>query len=73
MVEVLRSNNGKLTDRLLEPDSIARSFFKPNVLNDMIRFKDRMYSPFEKEKEFLIWKLFLLETWRRHFNFRFNP
>ncbi len=70
MVEVINSNKSKVRDHLLNHDSVARHFFKTRTLENLICFKNRMYSPIEKEKEFLVWKLFLIEAWRRHFGFK---
>ena len=64
MGDVLKSNRDKVLDSLLAETGFARSRFSRSRIERMAEFKPRMYSPWEKEKEFLLWKLFLIETWQ---------
>jgi len=65
MAEVLKSNRRKVLDYLLAPDSFAREHYSRERIEALADFRPRRYSPLEKEKEFLLWKLFLIEAWRR--------
>lgn len=64
MVEVLKSNQEKVRDYIFRSKSISRKFFTIKKLNKLINFKGTMYQPIEKEKEFLLWKLFLIDVWK---------
>jgi asparagine synthase (glutamine-hydrolysing) len=65
MAEVLGINKGKVRDYLLDNNSVALRYFKKGRLLNMIDFKEKMYHPIEKEKEFLIWRLFLIAVYMR--------
>lgn len=64
LAEVLKSDQDKVRDYIFQENSISRSFFSIGTLRKLVNFKDSMYHPLEKEKEFLLWKLFLLEVWK---------
>lgn len=65
--EVLMSNLDKVRDYLMASSSVARERYSERELEKMLRFKNRMYSPLEKHKEFMVWKLFLIEVWKTHY------
>jgi asparagine synthase (glutamine-hydrolysing) len=65
--EMLLSNRDKVRDYLLAPASLARSLYSPAQIGRLLDFKPSFYSPLEKDKEFMVWKLFLLEVWRKHY------
>ncbi|MEW6101517.1 MAG: asparagine synthase (glutamine-hydrolyzing) [Candidatus Omnitrophota bacterium] len=65
--QVLRSNTDKIKDYVLSKDSISREAFPLKRLEQLFDFKETMYSPFDKEKEYLLWKLFLIEAWRKKY------
>jgi asparagine synthase (glutamine-hydrolysing) len=67
MPEVLKSNPAKVRDYLQSAGSLARERFSAREIDRMLRFRSVMYSPFDKHKEFLVWKLFLMEAWRRQY------
>jgi asparagine synthase (glutamine-hydrolysing) len=67
MPEVLQSNADKMRDLLLHDDSVARAFFNPEHIDWLMGFKNTMYSPLHKHREFLCWRLLLIEIWRRHY------
>ena len=67
MPEVLKSNITMMQDLLLDGGSVARSFFGRKEIIKMLEFKDTMYSPVHKHREFLCWRLLLIEIWRRHY------
>ncbi len=64
MAELLRSNRDKVLDCLLAEGSLARENLPQKRIEALADFRPRKYSPLEKEKEFLLWKLFLIEVWR---------
>lgn len=68
MPEVIKSNYEKMSDLLLSRESVARRFFGRSELEKMIKFKVRMYSPLQKHREFLCWRLLLIEIWRKYYN-----
>jgi asparagine synthase (glutamine-hydrolysing) len=65
--EVLQSNMNKVRDYLLSGQSLARSLYRPRKLESMLAFRNTGYAPLEKHKEFMVWKLFLLEIWKQHY------
>jgi len=65
--EMLLSNMDKVRNYLLDPASLARSLYTAPQIEKMLGFKPSFYSPLEKDKEFMVWKLFLLEVWRRYY------
>ncbi len=65
VAEILKANLDKVRDRLLDPTSVARQYFSRRQLERMVEFRSVLYSPFDKQKEFLVWKFFLLESWLR--------
>lgn len=65
--EMLLSNRDKVRGYLLDPSSLARSLYTASQIEKMLAFKPSFYSPLEKDKEFMVWKLFLLEVWSRHY------
>jgi asparagine synthase (glutamine-hydrolysing) len=65
VAEILKSNADKVRGYLLDEGSVARRFFGSREMERMLGFRTVLYSPIEKQKEFLVWKFFLLETWRR--------
>lgn len=65
--EMLQSNMDKVRGYLLNPSSLARSLYSARELERLLSFRATFYSPLEKDKEFMVWKLFLLEVWRRHY------
>lgn len=65
VAEILKANADKVRERLLAGDSLARRYFTSRQIEKMLRFRTVLYSPIEKQKEFLVWKFFLLEAWRR--------
>jgi len=65
VAEILKSNADKVRGYLLNDGSLARQFFKRAALERMLTFRTVLYSPIEKQREFLVWKFFLLEAWRR--------
>ncbi|GAB6905315.1 putative Asparagine synthetase (glutamine-hydrolyzing) 1 [Desulfosarcina cetonica] len=67
MPEVLKSNFKMLQDILGSKDSIARSLYSAEEVEKLFNFKNTMYSPIDKHKEFLCWRLFLIELWRKHY------
>ncbi len=73
VAEIIKANLDKVHDRLEAPDSLAREYFSPRQIENMLAFKSVLYSPIEKQKEFLIWKFFLLESWRRTWRQREAP
>ena len=67
MPEVLKSDEGRLRDCLMSRDSVARRFFSTRRIERLMSFRATAYSPIQKEKEFLCWRLCLLELWKRHY------
>ncbi len=63
--QVLKSNMDKIRGYLLSSDSLALSLFPRKTIERLFNFKTRLYSPIEKEKEALLWKLYLLEVWNK--------
>lgn len=61
--QVLKSNIDKVRGYLLNNNSLALSLFSRGEIERLLNFKIRLYSPIEKEKETLLWKLYLLEVW----------
>ena len=61
--QVLNSNSSKIKDYLLANNSLALSLFSKEKIESLFSFKTRLYSPLEKEKEILLWKLYILEVW----------
>jgi len=62
---VLKSNMGKVRDYVSSPNAISRKFFTKEEISRLFDFKNTLYSPVHKEKEFVLWRLFLLEVWKR--------
>lgn len=67
MPEVLKSNMAKMQDLLLSGNSVARAFFSRKEIVRLLNFKTAMYDPKHKHREFLCWRLLLIEIWRRHY------
>ena len=67
MPEVLKGNITKMQDLLLSSDSIAMTFFSRKEIEKLLEFKTTMYAPMHKHREFLCWRLLLIEIWRRHY------
>jgi asparagine synthase (glutamine-hydrolysing) len=65
--EMLLSNMDKVRTHLLDAGSLARSLYTASQIERLLAFRPSFYSPLEKDKEFMVWKLFLLEVWRRHY------
>lgn len=63
---VLKSNADKVRDYIYANSSIARSYFTPLQLDKLLNFKNRLYSPVHKQKEFIVWRLFMLDVWKRN-------
>lgn len=63
--QVLKSNIDKIRGYLLSGNSLALSLFSRREIENLFNFKTRLYSPIEKEKEVLLWKLYLLEVWNK--------
>ncbi len=61
--QVLKSNIDKIKDYLLSRGSLALSLFSRKKIERLFDFKTCLYVPIEKEKEVLLWKLYLLEVW----------
>ena len=61
--QVLNSNSSKIKDYLLANNSLALSLFSKEKIESLFSFNTRLYSPFEKEKETLLWNLYILEVW----------
>lgn len=61
--QVLRSNMPEIKDYLLANGSLALSLFSKKKIEGLFNFKTCLYSPLEKEKETLLWKLYILEVW----------
>lgn len=61
---VLKSNMDKVREYLTSSTSMSRKFFSLKEIEGLFNFKDSLYSPIHKEKEFLLWRLFLLEVWK---------
>lgn len=61
--QVLKSNMPKIKDYLLAPNSLALSLFSKEKIASFFSFGTHLYSPLEKEKETLLWKLYILEVW----------
>ncbi len=61
--QVLKSNMDKIRGYLLSHNSLALSLFSRKKIESLFNFKTCLYSPIEKEKEALLWKLYLLEVW----------
>ena len=66
MEQVLKSNKDKVRQYVLSSGSIARDFYSARQIEKMLDFKNVLYSPVHKQKEFVLWRLFLLEVWRRN-------
>lgn len=64
--QVLKSNMPKIKDYLLAKNSLALSLFSKKKIESLFNFKTCLYSPFEKEKEVLLWKLYILEVWNNY-------
>lgn len=62
---VLKSNKDKVRDYVLNHSGFPRRFFSAKELESLFEFKNSLYSPQHKQKEFLLWRLFLLEVWRQ--------
>lgn len=67
MPEVLQSNRAKMRELLLNGESVARRFFSAPQLEWLMNFENRFYAPIHKHREFLCWRLLLIEIWRRHY------
>lgn len=67
MPEVLQNNYEKMHDLLLSDGSVARRFFSRSAVERLMTFKATMYSPLHKHREFLCWRLLLIEIWRKHY------
>ncbi len=65
VAEIIKANLDKVRDRLSASDSMARRYFSSREIEKMLDFRSVLYSPIEKQKELLVWKFFLLESWRR--------
>jgi asparagine synthase (glutamine-hydrolysing) len=65
--EMLRSNMDKVRGYLHAGSSIARTLYSAREIDSLLAFRPSFYSPLEKDKEFMVWKLFLLEAWRKHY------
>ncbi|MFH1888553.1 MAG: asparagine synthase (glutamine-hydrolyzing) [Candidatus Omnitrophota bacterium] len=64
---VLKSNRDKVRDYLISSGSIARTFYSHKEIDGLFTFKNRLYSPVHKQKEFILWRLFLLDVWKRNY------
>jgi asparagine synthase (glutamine-hydrolysing) len=73
VAEILKANLANVRERLLDPQSLARRYFSPAQIERMLAFRTVLYSPIEKQKEFLVWKFFLLESWLRSWKDRPQP
>jgi len=62
---VLKSNMAKVRDYVLNPQALSRGYFSKKQLEGLFNFKNVLYSPIHKQKEFILWRLFLLEVWKK--------
>lgn len=62
---VLKSNKDKVRDYVCSSSALSREFFTKKQLNSLFNFKNVLYSPLHKQKEFILWRLFLLEVWKK--------
>lgn len=63
---VLKSNRDKVRDYITADNSIAREFYTAKELESLFNFKNTLYSPLHKEKEFILWRLFILDVWKKN-------
>lgn len=70
MAEVLKSNPDKVKDYVLAKDSLSRKLLPERVLRKLFDYKTTLYSPVHKEKEFLLWRCFLLDVWASVYNLK---
>ncbi|HOW35771.1 MAG TPA: asparagine synthase (glutamine-hydrolyzing) [Candidatus Omnitrophota bacterium] len=64
---VLQSNGDKVRSYLLEPNSFARNMLEAKELEDLLSPRGCSVFPFSKQKEALLWRLFVLEIWHKKF------
>jgi asparagine synthase (glutamine-hydrolysing) len=64
---VLKSNLEKVRGYLSSSNAIMNNFVGRKKIKNLFDFKTRAYSPIEKEKENLLWKLYLIEAWHRFY------
>ena len=65
MHDVIQANIDLVKDCLMGPQSIAAAFFSERERARLLRYRYSSYHPVQKHREWLIWKLFLMELWRR--------
>ncbi len=68
MSEVLKSNLDKVHDYIMASNSISRQLIPSKKLQSIFDYKTSLYSPIHKEKEFLLWRCFLLDVWKKVYN-----
>jgi asparagine synthase (glutamine-hydrolysing) len=65
MSEVLKSNLGKVRDYVMAPGSVSRQLLPARKLEGLFDYRTSLYSPLHKEKEFLLWRCFMLDVWAK--------
>lgn len=63
MAEILNLNKEKVYDYLIQNGGPALKYFRKDKILDMLDFKEKMYQPIDKQKEFLVWRLFLISIY----------
>lgn len=70
MSRVLKSNPDKVRDYVMAGDSVSRRLLPTKALERLFDYRPKMYSPIHKEKEFLLWRCFLLEVWASKYHLK---
>lgn len=65
MSDVLRSNPDKVRAYVMDPGSLSRRLLPLRTIENLFSYTPSMYSPIHKEKEFLLWRCFMLDTWAK--------
>ena len=65
MLDVLRADLSKVRDYVFAIDSLALRLLERNKLEDLFEFNSG--SLINMQKEYLLWRLFLLEVWKREY------
>lgn len=68
MSEVIKSNMDKVHDYVMASNSISKQLLPNKKLESIFNYKTSLYSPMHKEKEFLLWRCFLLDVWAKNYN-----
>lgn len=63
MGEVLKSDAAKVRDYVTASGSLTRRFLTPRKIESLFRYRYARYSPLDKEREFLLWRCFMLDVW----------